>query len=240
MDKEQVWKAKRLGCISASELNDLFSKSGKVTEANMGYVRTKRFHRRHKFELPVNGRALEIGKEMEHDAVEWVRANYPSLDLVYAQELDEIPFWRVDWARYGASPDCFTSDESIVVEIKNLVGNDNVYFFADEGTTYEEKRVEVFKEHGNQIAGQFLSNDKVNQVWLVKYIYQRDDVMEDLDSPIEPWRGIVFKFKRNDFDLEEMKERIILFDQFIDTNDSPSELKEILAKKKDESKSKED
>jgi hypothetical protein len=240
MDKEQVWKAKRLGCISASELNDLFSKSGKVTEANMDYVRKKRFHRKHKFELPVTGRALEIGREMEHDAVEWVRANYPSLDLVYAQELDEIPFWRVDWANYGASPDCYTSDESIVVEIKNLVGNDNVYFFGDDYTTYEEKRTEVFKEHGNQIGGQFLSNPKVEEIWLVKYIYQRDDVMEDVDSPVEPWRGIVFKFKREDFDLETMKDRIILFDKFIDSKDSPSMLKEILAKKKDESKGKED
>ena len=63
MDKEQVWKAKRLGCISASELNDLFSRSGKVTEANMDYVRKKRFHRKHKFELPVTGRALEIGRD---------------------------------------------------------------------------------------------------------------------------------------------------------------------------------
>lgn len=240
MDKEQIWKAKRLGCISASELNDLFSKSGKVTEANMDYIRKKRFHRKHKFDLPITGRALEIGREMEHDAVEWVRANYPSLDLIYAQECDEIPFWKVDWANYGASPDCFTRDERIVVEIKNLVGNGNVYFFGDEYTPYEEKRVEVIKEHGNQIGGQFLSNDKVEEIWLVKYIYQRDDVMEDVDSPVEPWRGIVFKFKREDFDLEAMKDRIILFDKFIDSKDSPSMLKEILAKKKDESKSKKD
>lgn len=236
MDKEQVWKAKRLGCISASELNDLFSRSGKVTEENLKYIRKKRFHRKHKFELPVTGRALDIGREMEHDAVEWVRANYPSLDLVYAQECEEIPFWRVDWAKFGASPDCFTRDESIVVEIKNCVGNDNVYFFDDEGTTYEEKRADVVKEHGNQLAGQFLSNDKVREIWLVKYIYQRDDVMEDVTSPVEPWRGIVFKFKREDFDLEAMKDRIILFDKFIDSKDSPSMLKEILAKKKDESK----
>ena len=236
MDKEQVWKSKRLGCISASELNDLFSRSGKVTEANMDYIRKKRFHRKHKFELPINGRALEIGKEMEHDAVEWLRANYPSLDIVYSQELDEIPFWRVEWAKFGASPDCFTSDERIVFEIKNCVGNDTVYFFDDEYTSEEEKRVEVYKEHGNQIAGQFLSNDKVEEIWLVKYIYQRDDVMEDIDSPLEPWRGKVFKFKREDFELDVMKDRIILFDNFIDSTDSPSMLKEILGKKKDESK----
>jgi hypothetical protein len=236
MDKEQVWKSKRLGCISASELNDLFSRSGKVTEANIDYIRKKRFHRKHKFELPINGRALEIGKEMEHDAVEWLRANYTSLDIVYSQELDEIPFWRVEWAKFGASPDCFTSDERIVFEIKNCVGNDTVYFFDDEYTSEEEKRVEVYKEHANQIAGQFLSNPKVEEIWLVKYIYQRDDIMEDIDSPLEPWRGKVFKFKRDDFELDAMKDRIILFDNFIDSTDSPSVLKEILGKKKDESK----
>ena len=237
MDKERVWKSKRLGCISASELNDLFSRSGKVTEANMDYIRKKRFHRKHKFELPINGRALEIGREMEHDAVEWVRANYPSLDLVYAQDLPEIPFWKVDWANFGASPDCFTSDEAIVVEIKNCVGNDTVYFFDDEFTEDSEKREEVFKEHGNQLAGQFLSNDKVQEIWLVKYIYQRDDIMEDLDSPDAPWRGKVFKFKREDFDLDAMRERIILFDKFIDSKESPSKLKEVFnTKKKDESK----
>ena len=236
MDKEKVWKAKRLGCISASELGRLFSLSGKVTEDNLDYVREKRFHRKHKFVLPVSGRALEIGKEMEHDAVEWLRANYPSLNIIYSQELDEIPFWTVDWAKFGASPDCFTDDESIVFEIKNCVGNGTVYYFDDEYTSEEEKRKAVWKEHGNQIVGQFLSNDNVKEIWLVKYIYQRDDVMEDLDSPLDPWRGVVFKFKREDMDLESAKERIILFDNFIDSKENPSVLKDILGKKKDESK----
>ena len=202
----------------------------------MDYVSKKRFHRKHKFELPVTGRALEIGKEMEHDAVEWLRANYPSLDIIYSQELAEIPFWRVDWAKFGASPDCYTSDERIVFEIKNCVGNDTVYFFDDDYRSEDEKRIDVWKEHGNQIAGQFLSNPNVEEIWLVKYIYQRDDVMEDIDSPLEPWRGKVFKFKRDDFELDAMKDRIILFDNFIDSTDSPSVLKDILGKKKDESK----
>jgi hypothetical protein len=224
MDKEQVWKGKRLGCISASELNNLFSKSGKLTKEMMSYVRAKRFHRKHHFELPVSGRALSIGKEMEHDAVEWLRYNYPSVNWVYSQELDEIPFWKVDWAKFGASPDCFNEDESIVVEVKNCVGNDTVYYFDDEYTSEEQKRSEVIKEHGNQLIGQFLSNPKVKEIWLLKYIYQRDDVMEDLDSPTAPWRGKIFKFKREDFDLEASKDRIILFDKFIDSRECPSKL----------------
>ena len=238
MDKERVWKAKRLGCISASELGELFSKSGKVTEGMMGYVSEKRFHRKHKFVLPVTGRALDIGKEMEHDAVEWLRANYPSLDIVYSQELDEIPFWRVDWANYGASPDCYTRDERIVIEIKNCVGNSTVYFFDDDYRSEEDKRNDVWKEHGNQMAGQFLSNPKVEEIWLVKYIYQRDDIMEDLDSPLAPWRGKIFKFKREDFDLEATKDRIILFDKFIDSKENPRDLKDFVVVSY-ESKSKE-
>lgn len=240
MDKEQIWKSKRLGYISASELNRLMSASEIVTAENLKYVRKKRFERKRRFVVPVTGKALDIGTEMEHDAVEWLRYNYPSLDIVYSQELEEIPFWKVDWAKFGASPDCFTKDERIVFEIKTCVGDNTVYLFADDFTDSKEKLKEVYKDHGNQVGGQFLSNPKVEEIWVIKYIYQRDDVMEDLDSPVEPWRGIVFKFKREDFDLEAMKDRIILFDKFIDSKDSPSMLKEILAKKKDESKSKED
>lgn len=234
MDKELVWKAKRLGCISASELDDLFSRSGKVTKENMGYIRKKRFHRKRRFELPVKGKALDIGREMEHDAVEWLRANYPSVNWVYSQELDEIPFWKVDWANFGASPDCFSEDETVVVEIKNCVGNDTVYFFDDEYTSEDEKIGEVLQEHGNQLMGQFLSNPKVKEIWLLKYVYQRDDIMEDVDSPLEPWRGKVFKFKREMFGLDVAKERIILFDNFIDSKECPSKLKELLTKKKED------
>lgn len=228
MDKERIWLQKRLGYISASELNDIVSKSGKITKENATYIRRKRFQRKHGFSYPVNGYALDMGKIMEHDAVVWFRENYPEVPILYSQELSEIPFWTVDWAKFGASPDSFTEDERIVVEFKSLVGNSTAEFFDDDYTPYEDKRDFVLSEHGNQIAGQFLSNEKVEEIWLVKYIYQRDEVDEDTDSPLAPWRGLVFKFKRTDFDLSPLKSRIILFDNFIDSANNPNQLNLIL------------
>ena len=222
MDKEQQWLKRRLGYISASELNNLCSKSGKVTKENISYIRRKRFQRKHGFTYPVSGYALDMGKIMEHDAVLWFRENYPEVPIIYSQELSEIPFWTVDWAKFGASPDCFTEDQSIVVEIKNLVGNNTAEFFDDTYTPYETKKAFVIEEHGNQICGQFLSNEKVQEIWVVKYIYQRDEVDEDIDSPLAPWRGLVFKFRREDFDLDSTKQRIIKFDNFIDTDQDPN------------------
>ena len=227
MDKETIWKRKRLGCISASELDDIVSASGKIIDGNLSYIRKKRFERKHGYSLPVSSRAMEIGKEQEPYIVEWLRENYPSLNIIYSIEQEEIPFWRVDWAKFGASPDCYTDDERIVFECKTLVGNERIEFFADNYTSFEEKRKSVLKEHGNQIIGQFLSNDKVEEIWLVKYIYQHDDIMEDTDDPCAAWRGFVFKFKREEFDLQSMKERIILFDGFIDSKENPSELKKM-------------
>lgn len=224
-NKEKIWRQKRLGKISASELDQLVSASGKVIDTNIAYVRRKRFERVHGFSYPSFGRALEIGREMEKYACAWYRANYPLTEIVYSQELEEIPFWAVDWANFGASPDAFSADESLVVEFKTLVGLSNIEFFADERTAYAEKRQAVLKEHGNQIAGQFLSNPKVKEIRLVKYIPQSDDIDEDIDSPLAAWRGCVFMFSRNDFNLDELHDRIIWFDRFIDSDNDAKLLK---------------
>lgn len=225
MDKEMVWKQKRLGVISASELGDIVSASGKIIDTNLDYVRRKRFERKHKFSLPVSARAFDIGHEQEPYAVKWFRANVPDVEIVYSQDCAEIPFWRADWGRFGASPDCFTPDESIVVEIKTVVGNTTAEYYDDDATPYEDKMASVRKEHGMQIAGQFLSNPKVREIWVLKYLHQRDEVDEDTDTPLAPWRGHLFKFKREEFDLEELKNRIVLFDLFIDSGLDPKVLK---------------
>ena len=76
-----------------------------------------------------------------------------------------------------------------------------------------------------QLAGQFLSNPKVKEIWVLKYIYQRDECDEDVSSPLDPWRGIIFKFKREDFNLLEVATRIKLFDLFIDSQFESKALK---------------
>lgn len=233
MEKDILWKLARLGLITASELSDIKSAKGGIIDTNLSYIRKKRFERKHKFALPIHGKALDVGNEQEPYAVEWFRANHPEIEIVYSKDLDYIPFWSVDWAKFGASPDCFTPDHKIVVELKTVYSNGNVEFFSDEYTSYEEKKAVVLKEHGAQLEGQFLSNDKVEEIWVLKYIYQRDDIMEDQDSPTAEWRGLIFKFKREDFNLDIAKDDIIMFDKLIDSKINPSEIKKSV--KRDES-----
>lgn len=227
MGKEENWLKRRLGMITASELSNITSASGKIIDGNLSYIRTKRFERKHGFSHPVSSRPMEIGHEQEPMIVEWCRKNLEIGEILYSQDFAEIPFWVAPDCPVGASPDAFTPDETVVIECKTLVGATAIEFYADEYTSYEEKKLQVWKDHGEQILGQFLSNPKVESIWLVKYIYQDDDIMRDLDSPLAPWRGLVFKFDRKDYEssIEEMKERIILFDKMIDAPVNPSDFK---------------
>lgn len=227
MDKEQKWLQKRLGMITASELGNITSASGKIIDGNLSYIRAKRWERKHGFTHPVSARAMEIGNEQEPTIYEWCKANLGFNEIVYSKELPEIPFWIARDCPIGASPDAFTPDQRIVFEYKTLVGATSIEFFGDEYTSYEEKKLAVWKDHGDQLLGQFISNSAVEEIWVVKYIYQDDDILKDTDSPLAPWRGLVFKFARKDYEasIEEMKRRIILFDKMIDAPINPAEFK---------------
>lgn len=228
MTKEDKWKEKRLGLITASELSSIMSASGKIIDTNIDYIRKCRWERNHGFSLPVSSRAMEIGKESEPYAIEWYRANMPDSPIVYSQDLPEIPFWtNPDVPGFGASPDAFSQDEFFVLEVKTTVGNTTIEFFFDPATSFSEKKFRVWKDHGDQIIGQFLSNPKVKVIRLLKYCPCNDDIIKDTDSPIAPWRGIVFEFDRRDFEKSicEAADRIRLFDAFIASDINPSNFK---------------
>lgn len=229
MDKETAWKQKRLGLITASELAALDSKSGKIGETALSYIRSKRWERNHGFSLPVSSYAMELGHICEPYAIEWYRANYPQSKIIYAQEVPEaIPFWTNPAVpNFGASPDAFSPDEMIVVEVKNVVSNGQREFYFDPATSFLEKKAKAWDEHGAQIVGEMLSNPKVILVRLLKYCAQIDDVLQDTDSPLAPWRGIVFEFERKDYEasLAVLAERIKLFNAFIASDINPSEFK---------------
>ena len=227
MNREERWLRKRLGLITASELSQITSASGKIIDGNLSYIRSKRWERRHGFTHPVTSRPMEIGNEQEPYIAEWCRANLNIGEFVYSKDMDEIPFWIATDCPVGASPDAFTPDNAVVLEFKTLVGATAIEFFGDEYTSYEEKKLAVWKDHGDQLLGQFISNSAVQKIILVKYIYQDDDIEKDTDSPIAPWRGIAFEFNRSDFEasIEEMKDRIRLFDAMIDSHVNPSEFK---------------
>lgn len=227
MNREERWLQKRLGMITASELGQITSASGKIIDTNLSYIRSKRWERKHGFPHQVVSRPMEIGNEQEPYIAEWCRQNLGLDTIVYSKELPEIPFWVAKDCPVGASPDAYVPSERLVLEFKTLVGATAIEFFGDEYTPYEEKKLAVWKDHGDQLIGQFISNDNIEEIWLVRYIFQDDDIMKDTDSPNAPWRGIVFKFKRNDYlaSISEMKERIKLFDAMIDAPISPSDFK---------------
>ena len=227
MTKEDKWLRRRVGMITASELGQITSASGKFIDGNLSYIRSKRWERKHGYAHQVSARPMDIGNEQEPYAFQWAVENIGLENLVYSKDLPEIPFWIATDCPLGASPDAFTADERIVVEFKTLVGATSIEFFADEYTSYEEKKLAVWKDHGDQLLGQFISNSAVQEIWLVKYIYQDDEIAEDTDSPIAPWRGIVFKFARKDYEgsIEEMKNRVVVVDKMIDAPINPSEFK---------------
>lgn len=227
MDKESLWLKRRIGMITASELSNIMSASGKIIDGNLSYIRTKRWERNHGFSHPVSAKAMDIGNEQEPMIHQWAMENLGLDDLVYSKDLEEIPFWIAPDCPLGASPDAFTRDEKIVLEYKTLVGATAIEFFGDDYTSYEEKKIAVWKDHGDQLCGQFLSNPTVEQIWVIKYIYQDDDIMADTDSPLAPWRGLVFKFERSSYanTIEAIKNRILIFDKMIDAPINPSEFK---------------
>lgn len=228
MSKEKDWMKKRLGMITASELGQITSASGKIIDGNLSYIRAKRWERTHGFSHPVSSRPMEIGNEQEPYIYSWCKKNLGLGEwFLYSKNLPEIPFWVSPECPLGASPDAFTDDEETVFEFKTLVGATSIEFFGDEHTSYEEKKNVVWKDHGDQLIGQFLSNPKVEEIVLVKYIYQDDDIEKDTDSVDAPWRGIVFRFKREDFSasIAEMRDRVILFDAMIDSGLNPSDFK---------------
>ena len=65
MNKEKNWLRKRLGMITASELGQIVSASGKIIDGNLSYIRAKRWERKHGFSHPVSARAMDIGNEQE-------------------------------------------------------------------------------------------------------------------------------------------------------------------------------
>lgn len=228
MNKEEMWLRRRIGMITASELGQITSASGKIIDGNLSYIRAKRWERKHGFTHPVYAKAMDIGNEQEPMIVEWCRKNlFHDGELVYSKDLPDIPFWISPDCPLGASPDAFIPSERVVVECKTLVGATAIEFFGDEYTSYEEKKLAVWKDHGDQLLGQFLSNPKVEEIWLVKYIYQDDDILADTDSPLAEWRGLVFKFKRDEYaqSIEEMRKRVEVFDKMIDAPVNPSDFK---------------
>lgn len=224
--EDTQWLMKRAGFISASSLSYLMCKGrykawGKEA---ISYLRKVEYERMvgtpglHK-----DAPALSFGRENEPYAVEWIKANIHADVRYYEEDFEEKPFITVPWARFGATPDVDIADENgnpiELFEIKCTYSESSTYFYFSPSAPESRKKAEVLKEHRDQIAGQFLACPTVQRIHVLKYNPQRDDTDWDIMDPLDPKRGIIFTFTREEMGtyLDDVKERIIKADKFLNT-----------------------
>lgn len=224
--EDTQWLMKRAGFISASSLSDLMCKgSGKAWgETAISYLRKVEYERMMGTPgLHKDAPALSFGRENEPYAVEWIRANIHADVRYYEEYFPEKPFITVPWAKFGATPDVDIADENgnpiELFEIKCTYSESSTYFYFSPSAPESRKKAEVLKEHRDQIAGQFLACPTVQRIHVLKYNPQRDDTDWDIMDPLDPKRGIIFTFTREEMGtyLDDVKERIIKADKFLNT-----------------------
>lgn len=227
--KNKDWFLSRTGYLSASNLDKLMSKGrGKEEWGQTAISYLYNIERQRWLNEPpeeISAQQLKWGNEQEPYAVEWIRANGGlNQDIIvrhYETDFDEKPFIKVDWAKYGASPDADlfnTATGKIValIEIKCVWGDKDTAMYFSPSRTYEKKKADAFAAHGDQMAGQLLAFPEVDSIYLVKYDGQTDGEF-DMRDPLDFTRGIMFGFSRGEFGdyLDKLKDRIIKADQYL-------------------------
>ena len=237
-NKELQWHLRKVGKFSASRAADLMSASGKWIEGNIDYLYEIQYQRLTNEPTPqVYAKPMQIGIENEPYAVEWLRENYPDLNILhcdadFTEKVFDEPY--PDLA-FGASPDCFlvkglTIDgapyvysqdfkryiESLV-EIKCVVGRKNTVRYFSPTLPFEVKRDMALKEHRWQMAAQMFAYPDVQQIYLLKYLPQMDDNQFDLRPVTDPSRGILFTFTRAELivDIKTYEARLKYADAYL-------------------------
>ena len=212
--KEYDWFMKKAGHFSASKAKDLLSKSGSWTKGNISYIMEIAYQRKTGRPMPsVSSRTLKMGIENEPMAVDWLRENTDWIilhcDTDFDEKIFDVPF---DDVMFGVSPDAFKMSMPVMaqynkafksyiealIEIKCVVGRERELFYFSDEYMFEEKRKEAFIEHGEQLAAQMLAYPTVQKAILLKYLPQSDFDEFDMDSPLDPSRGLVFEYTRDE------------------------------------------
>lgn len=220
-EKELNWFRKRVGVITASEVKKLFSKSGKWIEGNITYLYQKQYERTYNEPLcPKSARALTLGTENEPYAIEWMRSQHPEWIIKHcSKDFDEIVFVKNDWG-LGGSPDGFVFEEDILtklIEIKCVVGDEQICRYFSNTLPYEKKRIEALEEHKYQLYAQFLLFPEVEEIILLKYRPQFDDNPFDVRPVLDDSRGLEFIFTRQEMGdmLQVLEDRVRFADEYL-------------------------
>jgi hypothetical protein len=237
--KEIDWHIAKTGYFSASGIEDLMSKSGKFTVGNIDYLYEIQQQRTTKLPPPpIFAKPMQFGIENEPYAVEWVRENTPLRVLHADKDFTDKIFEKTDYG-FGASPDAFImpvdmkfdKDENgaiyynshvidnitALLEVKCVIGRKECNWYYSPTVPLERKRLEAFGEHRDQLAAQLLAYPNVNIILLLKYRPQIDDNPWDITSVLDPERGLLFEFTREEFGtyLNDIKDRIVFSDDYL-------------------------
>jgi len=238
-EKEYRWKQNKIGMMSASSIDKLMSASGKWTVGNISYLYEIQYQRKNKIPSDtVTARSMTIGVENEPYVIAWLREN-TDWDVLHCDvDFTEKIFATIPEIGYGVSPDGYVMQYTIermynevheitnhdelipdikaLAEIKCVVGTKKYWLFSDT-VPFEKKRIDVFTEHRGQMAGQLIRFPNVNTIYLVKYLPQSDDNEFDMDSPLDPRRGLIFEYSRKEFGsyLDDVYNRVVQADEYL-------------------------
>lgn len=246
--KELQWHLRKIGKFSASRADDLLSASGKWTAGNINYLLEIHYQREtQEPEPPINAWQLSFGIENEPYAIEWMRVNFPAgnilhCDADFTEKIFEEPYEDLS---FGASPDAFFVDgfeqkSNIVyndefkkhiralIEIKCVAGRAETLKYFSTLIPYSKKRDDAKKEHGGQMAAQLFAYPDVDNIYLLKYLPQSDNNEFDLRGVLDPTRGIVFEFTREELsrEIDKYSQRVRFADRILKSKEGLSLLSE--------------
>lgn len=145
-----------------------------------------------------SNRNFEWGKQQEPYAVKWLIANHPEFIIRHcsSDDFDEIVF-NVAECGLGDSPDVYYRRIEEVTEnvgeIKCIMSGAKLKRIKE--MSKEEARV----EHEDQLAGHFIGKPDATKLLYICYLGQNDDDPFDILDPLDPKRGVIFEYSREEF-----------------------------------------
>ena len=207
IEREKQWHQKRCGKVTSSSLAKLLTKGTKGRQwgdTSINYLYEKLYELENN--KPIRNESnsnFRWGHEQEPLAIEWLRTNTMYAIKHCSEDFEEIRFTSGGIEDFGDSLD-FLADDVILGEIKCLVSQ--AKFAKYKRCT----KADVVDEYAHQFCGHFLGNPKSDRLLYLVYDGQSDEDELDTVDPLDPRRGILFEYSRNEFEglMESAVDRI--------------------------------
>ena len=240
MTREEIWLKKRGGRPTSSMLKilctggrrdrtpaelkaaSLLKDSRKTVDVEFGdsaityLYQLKRERRRQKPTFNRDNKNFEWGRSQEGYAIAWLRANRPDWDIRHCNCEDDFPeiVFNIAECGLGDSPDFYVGNE-VIGEIKCTVTESKFEQIMD--MTKEE----AVKEYDLQFTGHFIGEQKAERLVYLVYDGQNDDDPFDTLDPLDPSRGVIFEYSREEFKatIAEIEPKVTKVMKYLDLCD---------------------